>query len=106
VGSENALIIILPGVPREFKAILLSEVMDGLLPKVGTIHIAEIEFTGRESQIAGLLKEVQDANPDVEIGSYPQGPLKVIVRLTGSKERVIELEEGLRSRLDGITRPT
>lgn len=104
--GKGSLIIVLPGVPKEYRAILLSREMDALLLVGESIHIAEIEFNGRESQIAGPLNEVQGANSDVEIGSYPQGPMKVIVRLTGSKDRVIELESEIRSRLERLTQPT
>ncbi len=105
VGSHGQLMVILPGVPREYKAILQTKEMDVLLPRGEGIHMAEIEFTGRESQLAELLKEMQEVNPDVEIGSYPQGPMRVIIRLTGNKERVRELDTELKVRLKELTRP-
>jgi molybdenum cofactor synthesis domain-containing protein len=105
VGSNGQLVIILPGVPKEYRAILQSKEMDAMLPRGEGIHMAEIELTGRESQVAKLLKEIQDANPDIEIGSYPQGAMSVIIRLTGNKERVRELDEELKVRLKELTRP-
>lgn len=105
VGGEWPLLIVLPGVPREYKAILQSKEMDAKLPRGEHIHMAEIEFTGRESQLVKLLKGLQDANPDIDIGSYPQGPMSVIIRLTGNKEKVRELDTELKVRLKELTRP-
>jgi molybdopterin-biosynthesis enzyme MoeA-like protein len=87
VGTTR--IAILPGVPREYSAILESEAFQEWLPRLeGSIVSKEILYQGRESQIASLLEIVQISFPSVEIGSYPQGPMKVIVRITGEAQTV------------------
>ncbi len=105
VGSNGQLVMVLPGVPGEYRAILLSKEMGALLPRGESIHVEEMEFKGRESQLAVLLKEMQGANPDVEIGSYPQGPMKVIIRLSGGKGRVVQVEGELKVKMEGIRVP-
>jgi molybdenum cofactor synthesis domain-containing protein len=93
VGTVNrgkTLMFILPGVPREYKGIVGTYKFQDYLPR-GTgdsITIREIHFRGKESQMARFLSNLQMKYPDVEIGSYPQGPNSVILRITGPREAV------------------
>ncbi|MFW3145791.1 MAG: competence/damage-inducible protein A [Thermoplasmatota archaeon] len=93
VGSGNkgkTLIFILPGVPREYKGIVGTYKFQDYLPKGDSrgIVFKEVLFRGKESQMAPFLEELQRKCPDIDIGSYPQGPWKVILRVTGPSESV------------------
>ncbi|MGA1792349.1 MAG: competence/damage-inducible protein A [Thermoplasmatota archaeon] len=88
VGSANkgqTLIFILPGVPREYRGIVGTSKFQDYLPPghEGDVYIKDIRFNGKESQIALFLAELQERFPDIDIGSYPQGPNSVILRVTG-----------------------
>ena len=93
VGTANrgqTLIFILPGVPREYKGIVGTYKFQDYLPPGhdDDVHIREVRFKGKESQIALFLSEIQKKFPDIDIGSYPQGPMSVILRVTGNSEHV------------------
>jgi molybdenum cofactor synthesis domain-containing protein len=104
VGEEQgALIAIFPGVPREYKALVESDGFQDLLPSGEGVGIAEITFRGRESQIAKMLEELQALHPEVEIGSYPQGPLEVVLRITGECGAVDRTRKELKRRLSSRT---
>jgi len=93
VGTVNrgrTLMFILPGVPREYRGIVGTYKFQDYLPR-GTgeaVTIGEVHFRGKESQLARYLTNLQLKYPDVEIGSYPQGPNSVILRITGPRELV------------------
>lgn len=93
VGSVNkgqTIIFILPGVPREYKGIISTRKFQEYLPRGRStdVTIREIFYKGNESRIATYLEEVQRDFKDVDIGSYPQGPLRVVVRITGDLDDV------------------
>ncbi len=90
VNKGKTLMFILPGVPREYKGIVGTYKFQDYLPR-GTgdsVTIREVHFRGKESQMARYLSNLQMRYPDVEIGSYPQGPNSVILRITGPREAV------------------
>lgn len=104
IGDEQgAMMAIFPGVPREYRALLESPGFQELLPSGEGVGIAEITFGGRESQIAKMLEDLQKESPDVEIGSYPQGPLEVVLRITGASEAVDRTRKELARRLSQRT---
>jgi len=88
--QEGGMIFILPGVPVEYRAIIESLSFLKLLPEGSEeeLQISEIRFKGKESQIAGYLSDLQRSNQEIEIGSYPQGPKNVIIRITGPRGRI------------------
>ena len=86
--SEEGVVIMLPGVPREYEAIMDHPGFLGLLPEGEDLVSVDIHFKGRESQLSVLLKEVQDEYPSLEIGSYPRGRMDVVVRVTGGVDEV------------------
>ncbi len=88
--SGQTLIFILPGVPREYKGIVSTGKFQDYLPPGhdNDVFIREVKFRGKESQIALFLSEVQNSFQDIDIGSYPQGPMSVILRVTGSSDEV------------------
>lgn len=100
VGRHGgSVIVVLPGVPSEYRAITEGSDFLSLLPFDERIFHKEIVYRGRESQIADLLGRVQADNPMVEIGSYPQGPLEVVLRITGERTCVVRVCEELNRRM-------
>ncbi|MDG6225737.1 MAG: molybdopterin-binding protein [Candidatus Thermoplasmatota archaeon] len=95
----RTLVAIFPGVPREYKALLDHPLFLQMLPGHTNVVSEEVIYSGRESQIATFLEEMQGRDPDVDIGSYPQGPLKVIIRVTGDPPRVLEVADEIRRRV-------
>ncbi|MGA1823007.1 MAG: competence/damage-inducible protein A [Thermoplasmatota archaeon] len=91
---KDSLIFILPGVPREYRAIIGNPDFSDKIPDHDQegLRIEEIIFRGRESSIAGTLKDLQESFPEVEFGSYPQDRRMVVIRLTG---RSPDLEKAL-----------
>jgi molybdenum cofactor synthesis domain-containing protein len=94
--SHGMTIVIVPGVPREYKAVIGGDEFKKSLPvsDPDDQKIREIPFKGKESQVSEILSALQNDFPKLDIGSYPQGPMMVMVRITGRKERV---EEAFRS---------
>lgn len=90
VNKGQTLIIILPGVPREYKGIVGTGKFQDYLPPGhdNDIIIREVDFRGKESQIALFLSEFQKEYSEIDIGSYPQGPKSVILRVTGKPDDV------------------
>ena len=81
-GANGVTIAILPGVPREFRAIITETVGPNLLAGVNPLPTV-IEITHRlpESALNGVFSRLLTTFPDVKLGSYPAYPM--IVRLTG-----------------------
>ncbi|MCK5772974.1 MAG: competence/damage-inducible protein A [Thermoplasmata archaeon] len=97
--SERGIVVMLPGVPREYEAIMNHPQFLELLPDGEDLVSVDIHFKGRESQLSILLENIQKEYPGLEIGSYPQGKMDVIVRITGDVDEVekarTEVQEGL-----------
>lgn len=94
VKRGNGLVFILPGVPREYKGIVGTHKFQDYLPPGhdSSVDIIEVRFRGRESELASYLLELQNKYRDVDVGSYPQGPRNVIIRLTGDPYRIKEAQ--------------
>lgn len=102
VNRGSTQVFILPGVPREYRGIVSTRKFQDYLPhgKMTDTAIREIGFAGNESSIAGQLRRVQGKFPLIEIGSYPHGPKKVTIRITGDEK---EVERALRAVKDLIS---
>ncbi|MGA1866109.1 MAG: competence/damage-inducible protein A [Thermoplasmatota archaeon] len=98
----RTMIFILPGVPREYKGIIGSGEFQDHLPSghEKDIHIREVRFNGKESQMALFLSDLQKRFPDTDIGSYPQGPNLVIFRVTGPFDRVVQAADLIQDEVD------
>ncbi len=99
-------VYIFPGVPRLFQ-IMINGFIDLF---VGGQFLRETIFTDQaESTIAFNLKAVQDQNPDVAIGSYPQMPgmpYNVMVTIEGEEEcKVLSVATQLLPLIDGRPAP-
>ncbi|HEX9766610.1 MAG TPA: molybdopterin-binding protein [Nitriliruptorales bacterium] len=80
-------IVILPGVPSEFRRIIEATVVDDLLAGVNPpLAVAEVEHGFPESVLNLCFVDVIERYPDVKLGSYPGSPM--IVRLVGPAESV------------------
>ena len=83
-GSDagGATVVILPGVPSQFRALVGQVVEPELLAGRNPVPaIVEIEHEFPESALNLTFVEVLRRHPDVKLGSYPGRPM--LVRLTG-----------------------
>ncbi|MFO8051103.1 MAG: molybdopterin-binding protein [Thermoplasmatota archaeon] len=100
----SSLIFILPGVPNEYKGIVGTHKFQDHLPPghAGEMEIKEILFKGRESRIASYLNALQGKFPNLDIGSYPQGPMKVTVRLIGDRASIENAEVKVKRKIEEL----
>jgi molybdenum cofactor synthesis domain-containing protein len=68
-GVRMGNVFIMAGVPNIAKAML--EALDGKLQGGRPVVSVTVRATAAESDVAELLKQVQDDHPEVSIGSYP-----------------------------------
>ena len=83
-------VYIFPGVPK-FLQRKLSLIIDQWESK--TIHRTKVELSARESLIAIELAEIQEMNPDVDIGSYPRyddSIINTIVTIDGENRNRVD----------------
>lgn len=102
-GCEHggATIAILPGVPREFQAIVTETIGPELLANVNPLPtVIEIEHRLPESALNAVFTRMMAAYPDVKLGSYPGYPM--MVRLTGFGEHVALAAGMINDELDAI----
>ena len=101
VNGGRSIVFILPGVPGEYRGIVTTRKFQDYLPRkdASSVTIIEIPFRGKESMIAACLGEVQKRFRDIDIGSYPQGPMNVVIRVTGDRENVMRAVDEIRDRL-------
>jgi len=107
VGSANkgqTLIFILPGVPREYRGIVGTHKFQDYLPPghENDVYIKEVKFNGKESQMALYLAQLQERFSDIDIGSYPQGPNSVILRVTGVPAEVDKAARLIRDEVERL----
>jgi len=100
-ADGGATVVILPGVPSEFRRILDDlvgpELVDGRNPQPG---VAEIEHGLPESALNLTFAALQERHPAVRLGSYPGTPM--LVRLSGPPDEVEEAAAFVRAELDAI----
>jgi nicotinamide-nucleotide amidase len=94
----EATIVVLPGIPGEFRRITTTSVEPELLDGRGQPqHVVEINHPYPESALNPLLHRLVDEYPDVHVGSYPGR--ECTVRLKGGAERVEEAAQLVRAAL-------
>lgn len=102
VTAGGATIVILPGVPSEFRRIASDGVID-LLEGLGEPeHVAELTHPYPESALTPLLDQLVVAFPELRVGSYPGR--ECLIRIKGSPEQVELAMEQVRSELDALGR--
>jgi molybdenum cofactor synthesis domain-containing protein len=85
--AEGATIVILPGIPSEFRRITTASIEPDLLDGRGQPqHVVEVTHPYPESLLNPVLHRLGEDYPDVHVGSYPGR--ECTVRLKGAPERV------------------
>lgn len=85
--GRGATVVVLPGVPSEFRALLGDAVEAALLAGRNPVpHVVEITHRFSESLLNETFVAMQAQHPSVRLGSYPGRPM--IVRLTGPEDEV------------------
>lgn len=100
-GSDTpggATIVVLPGVPREFRTLVEGSVEPQLLAGRRDVPaVAEIEHELPESALNLTFATLVERFPDVKLGSYPGTPM--LIRLSGDPANVAAAERFVRDEL-------
>lgn len=76
-------VFVLPGVPREFEA-MLSELEHSFLSGFhAEAVVRELECFGEEAHLFEIMRTLETEIPTVRIGSYPQPGGRIVLRLQG-----------------------
>ena len=95
--------IILPGVPRELKYILEEQIKSQVIkPSKERPFFKELEVRTYESQMYNMLLMMFGKDPDICIGSYPQDDKKVVLRVSGKREKVLATIDQIKEELARI----
>lgn len=99
VGGRGRTILVLPGVPAEAMGIFEESISGKIIkpPGVEERVYRELSVSDRESRIHLILKKLQRELEGVQIGSYPQSPGSVLIRISGPED---EVERGFKRLLD------
>lgn len=101
VDDDGASVVVLPGVPSEFRAIVGQVVEPLLLAGRNRVpSVVELEHGFPESALNTTFVEVQRRYPGVKLGSYPGSPM--LVRLAGDREQVDGAAALVREALDAL----
>jgi molybdenum cofactor synthesis domain-containing protein len=99
--GRGATVVVLPGVPSEFRALLGEAVEPALLAERNAVpHVVELTHGLPESLLNEAFVELGVRFPAVKLGSYPGRPM--IVRLTGSHEDAEAAAAFVRSAIDAL----
>jgi molybdenum cofactor synthesis domain-containing protein len=99
--AGGASVVVLPGVPREFRALVARAVEPQLLAGRRDVPaVVEIEHGLPESALNLTFVALLERWPDVKLGSYPGAPM--LVRLSGAPDRVAAAERFVRGELDAL----
>ena len=99
--GRGATVVVLPGVPSEFRALLAEAVEPALIAERNTVpHVVELTHGLPESLLNEAFVELGLRFPDVKLGSYPGRPM--IVRLTGTHEDAEAAAELVRTAIDTL----
>lgn len=86
-AAAGAAVVILPGVPEQFRQIVEDAVEPELLAGRGRPrHLAEFRHDHPESAFTPVLEQLASSLPDLAVGSYPGD--EVVVRLKGAADDV------------------
>lgn len=100
-GGGGATVVVLPGVPSEFRALLGDAVEGALLAGHNEVpHVVELTHAFPESLLNETFVTMQTRHPGVRLGSYPGRPM--IVRLSGPTEEVEAAATLVRAALDDL----
>jgi nicotinamide-nucleotide amidase len=103
--SSGKRLFVLPGVPIELKSIFTEELEPEFLSGGSAATVRELRFTfAVEARFYPLMRELEEAFPDVSVGSYPNFETKeLVIRCLGSDpKRVDEVIELVRRRTEKL----
>ena len=85
-------LFVLPGVPMELKSIFTEELEPEFLSAGSAATVREVRFTfAVEAKFYPLMRELEEAFPDVSIGSYPNFETKeLVIRCLGSDPKRVD----------------
>ena len=99
--ANGKLLFVLPGVPLELKSIFTEELEPEFLTEGSAATVREVRFNfAVEARFYPLMRELEEAYPDVSVGSYPNFETKeLVIRCVGTDpKRVDEVVEVVRRR--------
>jgi nicotinamide-nucleotide amidase len=100
--ADGATVVVLPGVPAEFRTLVTGALEPQLLAGRGEVlTVTEIAHGFPESALNLTFAELQARHPDVKLGSYPGDPM--LVRLTGAADEVAAAERLVRDAIVTLT---
>ncbi len=100
-GPRGATVVVLPGVPSEFRAIVGQVIEPQLLADRNEVPaVRELEHPYPESVLNTTFTELMRREPEVKLGSYPGRPM--LVRLSGPEDAVDRAAELVRTALDEL----
>jgi len=98
----GATIVVLPGVPSEFRALVSQVIEDEVLAGRNPVPtVVELEHEFPESALNLTFVELLRRHPTVKLGSYPGRPM--LVRLSGPAEEVAAAEALVADALAALT---
>jgi nicotinamide-nucleotide amidase len=101
IGEGDAVVVVLPGPPRELELVFRDAVEPRFLEGSGSVlWREEVDHQFPESALAGVLTELEHSFPGVQIGSYPLEDHRVLIRLAGDETEVREVAERIRDAID------
>jgi len=99
--GRGATVVVLPGVPSEFRALLGEAVEPALIAERNAVpHVVELMHGLPESLLNEAFIELGERLPDVKLGSYPGRPM--IVRLTGTHDEAEAAATFVRAAIDAL----
>jgi molybdenum cofactor synthesis domain-containing protein len=103
VAEGGATIVTLPGPPGHLQALVDDVVVPELLAGRGQpTAVAEVAHEYPENILAGALRRISEAHPEVAIGSYPGA--EMLVRFRGPSDAVARAARSLRVQLAELDR--
>ncbi len=98
----NAIVVVLPGPPRELELVFRDAVEPLFLEGSGSVlWRAEVEHHFPESALAGILTKLEHDFPGVQIGSYPLED-RVLIRLAGDETEVRDVTQRIRDAIETL----
>ncbi len=86
-GERARWLLVLPGVPAEFRAVVEEEIAPRFLTGSGGRRYSEVRFEDLpESALFPALTELEALHPEARFGSYPQAGGGVVVRTSAETE--------------------
>ena len=85
-------LFVLPGVPMELKGIFTEELEPEFLSDGSAATVREVRFTfAVEAKFYPLMRELEEAFPDVSVGSYPNFETKeLVIRCLGTDPKRVD----------------